>query len=127
MKVLDTTFLIDLLRGKPETQPLLQEKDLLTTQINMFEVLIGLFYRKASPSTFLLTKELFEGIRVLQLDDMSVVKAAEISAELSKKGETIDDCDCLIAGIMLSKKINCLVTKNTKHFSKIKGIVVESY
>ena len=128
MKLLDTSFLIDLLRGNPNVQRVINEKDIfLTTQINMYEVLTGLLYLKSSEEKILVAKEMFDSIRVLPLEDFGVIKAAEICANLTRKGEKIEDCDCLTAGITLSKGINIIVTKNVKHFEKIKGIKVETY
>lgn len=128
MKVLDTTFLVDLLRGSKNTIKLIDKKEiLLTTQINMYEIIRGLFLRKVSSSKFFEITELFENIKVLQLDDNSIIKAAEISSELTDQGQLVSDCDCLIAGIALSKGINEIVTKNTEHFKRIKGIKIVSY
>ena len=128
MKLLDTTFLIDILKGKPETTAILHGQDpLLTTQINMYEIITGLFFKNLPPSKILQVRELFEDVRVLPLDERAIVKAAEICAELMKKGEMIEDCDCLIAGIALSNGVSAIVTKNIKHFERIKGIKVERY
>lgn len=128
MKVLDSTFLIDVLRGRKETLNVINGKEpLLTTQINMYEVIRGFFLKNISSSKFLGMIEMFENIKVLSLDDNSIVKAAEISAELIKKGTVISDCDCLTAGIAISKGINTIVTKNIGHFKRIKGVKVEGY
>ncbi len=127
MKVLDSTFLIDLLRGKEKTKSILNSGDiLLTTQINMYEVIIGIFEGPASPVKQLQVRELFEDIRVLQLDDKAILKSAEICAALNKKGSAIGDCDCLTAGIALSNGVNCIIT-NDKHFQKIPEITAETY
>ena|SRR3989338_930884 len=128
MKVLDSTFLIDAIAGEKETLPLLSGKaTLLTTQICMFEVIRGLFKKKASPLKIQEVMELFEHIRVLPFDDQAVVKSAEISAELWNRGNPIPDSDCMIAGSALSKKIPVLVTRNVKHFNRIQGLTVETY
>jgi len=128
MKVLDTTFLIDLLRGKKETLPIINSKEhLLTTQINMYEVIRGLFLKNISSSRFRDVIETFEDIKVLSLDNRSIIKSAEISSELIKKGNMISDCDCLTAGIALSNGVNKIVTKNVKHFDRIKDIKAETY
>lgn len=128
MKVLDTTFLIDVLRGRPETRAFLEsDEPFLTTQINMYEIIKGLFYEGASPEKFLKVQDLFKNIRVLQLDDQAIITAASICADLFKKGEPIEDCDCLIAGIALSNNISHILTRNDKHFKKIKRLKVETY
>ncbi|MBI2137012.1 type II toxin-antitoxin system VapC family toxin [Candidatus Woesearchaeota archaeon] len=128
MKVLDSTFLIDLLNGRKETLDILNSNEqLLTTQANMFEVIRGIFLKGQSYDKFLEAKEAFESIRVLPLDDNGIIRAAEISADLIKKGSRISDIDCITAGIALSKCLNTVVTRNSKDFEKIKEIKVETY
>ena len=129
MKLLDTTFLVDLMRGKPEIKTYLQSSPqvFLTTQINIYEVMIGMFVKNISSSKFLEVQELFENIRVLPLDDNGTIKSAEICADLIKKGQIIEDGDCLTAGIALSRGINTVVTRKVDHFKRIKGITVETY
>ncbi|MBI2564561.1 type II toxin-antitoxin system VapC family toxin [Candidatus Woesearchaeota archaeon] len=128
MKVLDTTFLIDVLRGEKETLKILNSKDLLlTTQINMYEVIRGLFIRKISDERFREVIHTFDDMRLLSLDNRAIIKSADISAQLVKKGAIISDCDCMTAGITLSNNINTIVTRNIEHFKRINGIQVETY
>lgn len=128
MKVLDTTFLVDVFRGKQEAIRIAKSKEvLLTTQINLYEIIQGLFLKNVSSAKFFEVQLLFENIHVLSLDDAGIIKAAEISSTLTKKGITVDDSDCLIAGIALSKGFFTIVTKNVEHFSRMKGIKVETY
>jgi len=128
MKILDTTFLIDFLRGDKRTLKIAKGNGhLLTTQINMYEVIRGIFLGDNSASDLLKATEMFENIRVLQFDDNAIIKAAEIFADLTKKGRMIADNDCIIAGIALSNNINNIITQNTEHFKRIKDIKVETY
>ena len=128
MRLLDSIFLIDLLRGKRETNAIIKSREpLFTTQINMYEVIKGLFLLGVSSLKFFEIAGLFDNIKVLSLDDNSIIKSAEIYADLKKKGIEIHNLDCLIAGIALSKGINKIVTKNIDHFKRIKGLNVESY
>ncbi len=128
MKLVDTTVLIDIFRGKKEVLKVIESPTpLLTTQINMYEVIRGLFLHGISSEKFLLASEFFENIRVLSLDDTSIIKSAEISSALIKKGITISDNDCLTAGIALSNGITHIVTNNKKHFERIPKVIVETY
>ncbi len=128
MKVVDTTFLIDLMNGVEETLTVVNAKEaVVTTQINMYELIRGFFLQKDAASALLRTFELFETLRVLPLDDNGIIKSAEISAFLVKKGEIISDADCLTAGISLSKGVSTIITRNVKHFSRIPGLDVEAY
>ena len=128
MKVLDTTFLIDLIRGQKDTAKIMDSNEpLLTTQINMYEVIRGMFIRNVSEEKYLHISEFFDQIRLLSLDDNSIIKSAEISSGLLKNGQFIGDADCLTAGIALSNGVTTVVTRNVEHFKRIKGIKVESY
>lgn len=127
MKVLDTTFLIDLANGVEETKLYLSQENLFTTQINLFEFVRGLYLRKMPQHKHLELQELFDLIRVLPLDDFGILKSAEISATLFRNGMPIDDGDCLTAGIALSKGITTIVTRNVDHFKRIKEVNVEQY
>jgi predicted nucleic acid-binding protein len=128
VKVLDTTFLVDLLRGKKEAKRFLDTKELLfTTQINMFEVIRGFFLAGISAKKLAEVRTAFDNIRVLPLDDNATIRAAEISADLVKRGAGVAEGDCLTAGIALSNGIETIVTNDFEHFRRIKGIKVESY
>ena len=128
MKVLDTTFLIDMIHGKKETEKVVESLEpLLTTQINMYEVIRGFIIKKIQQKKFLEIIALFENIRVLPLTDQGIIKASEISAELMKKGYPAPDCDCLIAGIALHNNVRTIITRDDKHFQEIKGLKVEDY
>lgn len=128
MKVVDSTFLVDLLRGKEDVSEILDGRELIvTTQINIYEILKGFFLKRISRSKFAQVRALFEDIRVLPLDDYGIIRAAEISSSLQEYGNYVPDCDCLTAGIALSKGINTIVTRNGEHFKRMKGIRVEAY
>ena len=58
MKVLDSSFLIDLINGKKETKNISDLPNLFTTQINMFEIIRGFFLRKISTSSTWVSTEL---------------------------------------------------------------------
>ena len=128
MKVLDTTFLIDILNGEERTLKIAKSsEELLTTQVNMYEIIRGIFLTDNPEKGLLSAKDMLENLKILPLDDSGIIKSAEIFAELAKSGKMISDTDCLIAGIALSNGINRIVTKNEAHFKRIKGIIVENY
>nr|MDO8086456.1 hypothetical protein [Candidatus Sigynarchaeum springense] len=54
-------------------------------------------------------------------------KAAEINDELEAKGNRVDDNDVLIMGIMKSKGMEEILTRNPDHFKAVPGIVVHGY
>mgnify|MGYP001596860210 CR=1 FL=1 len=130
MICLDTSFILDLLKKRQvsiDKLKLISGEEKVSTEINYFETLYGVFKRSQFNQNELdIVQNLFSNLRVFPLDSMSSYKAAEIGGELSRKGMTIETNDILIAGICLAN--NCkILTRDTKHFSRIKGLKVETY
>ena len=133
MLCLDSTFLIDLLKKKQDAVDKFNEirdQDLLTTQLNIYEIKSGI-YRKFDKNVIQRELNVFNNvlpfISMLSLDAASIDKAAEISGELMNQGSIIQDIDILIAGICLVNNCKTIITKDVKHFSRIKGLKVETY
>ena len=61
--------------------------------------------------------------RVLPITDAVVLRAADIYAELYKRGELIGDADILIAASALEYGFS-IVTNNQEHFKRIKTLEV---
>ena len=131
MICLDTSFILDLLKKKPESVnkfKLFLSEELVSTEVNYFEVLYGVFKKhEFSEKELNLVQHFFNSISVFKLDDLSAYKAAQLAGELSKKGMIIETNDSLIAGTCLANNCSKIVTKNVKHFSRIKGLKVETY
>lgn len=124
--ILDTCFLIDLFANRQEAVNLAKELELKeiikTTSINVFEI-----YRSLNKKDKLdEIEKIFESIIVLNLDKKSAKLAGEISQELAKSGMEIDPEDCMIGAITILAN-ETLVTRNIKHFSRIKKINLKLY
>lgn len=133
MLCLDTTFIIDLLKNRLDALSKFKQikgEELHTTIINIYEIKAGI-QRKFESHIVLretaIFNKLLSSIRVIGLDIKSVGKAAEINGKLTKEGAIIDDLDILITAICLANGCNTIITKNKKHFSRIKGLKVETY
>lgn len=129
--ILDTSFLIDLMENDESA---LQRKQKLAENKEA--------YRVAAPTIF----ELWSGIsasdkpekektRVLaalseistvQLNRKSAEKAGEIHGSLAKEGQGIDAIDSMIAAIAILEN-EAVLTRNIKHFTRVKGLRVERY
>ena len=107
MILLDTTFLIDLL--KKRSNAVNKTKD-----INHEEKLVE-------------ANILLEKLEILSLDKNSAILSAKIGGDLTLKGQIVGDMDNMIAGIALSNGISTIVSRDKGHFSRIKGIKVETY
>lgn len=64
--------------------------------------------------------------KTLPLDLVALDAAADIYADLRRKGTPLEDADLLVAGIALANDA-VLVTRNFKHFERIDGLRLESW
>ncbi|MFQ5532191.1 MAG: type II toxin-antitoxin system VapC family toxin [Candidatus Nanoarchaeia archaeon] len=132
MKCLDTTFLIDVLRNDKDAfkkASEIESDNIVTTSINFFECVLGIHLEKEGNKELKMQKfkDMILNINILPFNIKSSFIASKIAADLIKKGQKIDDLDNLIAGTMLANNCNIVVTRDIKHFKRIKGIKVESY
>ena len=131
MIVADTTLLIDFLRGKKEAIDILQNtqsKGLYTTEINLFELIIGTYAKKQEPEKDV--EKIFAMLAqfiVLPLERRATIKAGEIAGTLIKRGQQIEQTDVLIAAIALTNGISEIITANKAHYERIPGIKVVGY
>ena len=126
---LDTTFLIDALKGDTAAVSKLAElrdQNLLTTQMNVYEVLVGLSLTSASQRHFEALYGFLDKIAVFTMDRQSTALAAKLFGERMRKGERVEQNDCIIAGILKSRGCSKIVTRNTTDFKKL-GLDVVSY
>ncbi|HLC71523.1 MAG TPA: type II toxin-antitoxin system VapC family toxin [Candidatus Nanoarchaeia archaeon] len=128
---LDSTFLIDFLRGKLKAVSFVEKNEFLplfTSEINVFELIDGVYYQDQMVAQHLeKIFALLARINVLHFDRKAALKAGEISGRLTRDGEKIGELDCLIAGVALSNGILNFVTDNEKHYRKIKELKVIGY
>lgn len=131
MVCLDTSFLIDLLKGKEEVRILKEEIDknnypVTIASPSIIELIKGLKIGKVKEDEEEKINNLIFSLIVLNLDRDSAILSGEIESELIKKGELIDLEDIMIAAITITNNER-LITKNEKHFSKIKNLEFEIY
>lgn len=133
MKLLDSTFLIDLLKNKEgaykKLDDLKKEPALFVTMINVFELVSGVYFINPKNNEKRLNELLkfFAAFEILDLCLDSTIKAGEIHGKLRSDGKEIDVGDSLIAGISLTNKVDTIITRNKKHFERIDGLKVEEY
>jgi predicted nucleic acid-binding protein len=137
MILVDSTFLIDSLRKLPNVREFLQKNPteiLFTTEINIFELYLGLHSSKIlekDPDLFekrqQRLEELINKFQVLSFRRGEAIEAAKILGRLYRMGKPIEFRDGLIAGIALSNGITKVLTRNIDHFNRIKEIEVLSY
>ncbi len=104
MAVLDTSFLVDLLRGKASVKLLKDELDKTEIRIaiaapSITELWFGAHLAKQSTAEKAKINDLLSSLEILPLDNESAKEAGDIQAELLVKGLSIQPEDSMIAGI----------------------------
>lgn len=128
--LVDSTVLIDFLRGEEKALKVINSefKPLYTTEINVFELITGVYARKENIKEHLIRLfSMLSGITILSLDRKASLKAGEIAGNLRKEGKMIEGTDSLIAGIALVNGVNEIITANKKHFERIKELKIIDY
>jgi hypothetical protein len=135
--VLDTNVLSALMRTNPETvvvewldrQP---ADSVWLTSITVFEARFGLALlpkgRRRSGLERALDRVLTEDLsnRVLALDEMAAMTAAQLAADRQRSGRTVDLRDTLIAGIAQARRAT-IATRNARHFEGLDVPVVDPW
>lgn len=127
MVVLDTDFLVGLLRKNKDAVKKFEEIDpnepLRTTVFNIHELVEGV-YRSSKPERNLKqVNELMKDIEILTYHNDYPQISGKISADLAREGKMIGVVDVFIASIALKNKEK-IITRNKEHFMNIKGLDV---
>lgn len=106
-----------------EAQNYLRQHQIFTFSIiTRFEILRGL---KANGATTGIAA--FDSFcrqnEVIELNDQIIVRAANIYADLYKRGSLILDADILIAATAMESNL-AVVTNNERHFNRITGLQI---
>jgi predicted nucleic acid-binding protein len=132
VRLFDTSFLVDVVRGRDATKTVLDQVDALgerpaTTEINAYEILYGAYPGgKLDPRRFAAMQRILSRFDVLPLDRAGAIQAAELSARLVAQGRAIGALDILVAGIALASGYTTIVTRDAD-FRRIREIRVETY
>ena len=135
MACLDSSIIIDILRGKISISEVKNKFDSLNEQIfipspAIIELVRGLYLRDSIKNIKENEKEninnFLSSFQVLDLRKESAIKTGEIEAELRNMGEIIDLEDIMIGPIELTKP-ETVSPKNKKLVKKIKNLRIESY
>jgi predicted nucleic acid-binding protein len=100
--LLDTTVLIDLLRGRPEARSRVSalrgaRDDPYVCAINVEEIARGLLPREDEPA-----RRLLAGLRVAPLGTAEGLQAGRWRQDFAARGRTLSQADCLVAAAALA-------------------------
>lgn len=135
MYLLDTAYLIDLVRGKAGAVGLARRIDeegvyVAISVATYHEYMLGVFlsHRRKERLKEMLKRAELELTRfdILPYSVDIARRTAEIYALLLKEGKTLPLADVIIACTALEYRLN-LVTRNVEHFSRIPGLEIVSY
>ena len=128
--ILDTDILSEFLRGNTKVigkvdEYLMEYGFVSLSIITYYEILNGLLYKDARKQLKRFN-DFAELNKVIPLTLRPTQIAATIQADLRKKGIEIGHTDTLIAGIAMANDLQ-LVTNNTDHFKRIKGLEITNW
>ncbi len=133
MVCLDTTFLIDLINGRVPLEYLknnFKDENLFIASSSIAELFRGLYLKSnlknVKEDEEEETRRILSLFSTLDLGKNEAILAGKIDAELYNKGEIIDIEDVMIAAICVENS-EILITRNKKHFEKIKDLKIQTY
>ena len=129
--IADTSFIIDIMAKDPAAIRKARALEDIGLSIvigtpTVFELFAGVaLSRKPEEEKSKIITTLLS-ISQLSMDSPSASAGGLIYGEKMRTGRTIDPEDAMIAGIA---KVNTekILTRNTKHFSDIEGVIIENY
>lgn len=129
--ILDTTFLIDLM--KADSSAVRKLKDLERNKIaqniatpTLYELYVGITLSDKPEKEKRKIIDTLTSVNILDLNAKSATKAGKVQGELIKEGKMIDPEDAMIAGIALLNN-EIILTRNVEHFSRIRDVKIETY
>jgi len=129
--ILDTTVLIDLMRGDAKARgrvaALEETGEILWVPTPvLFELWEGIERADRPEKERVKVAEVLDDYTVLAFEREHAAKAGATSGALVRRGEMIDPIDAQIAGAALSQG-RPVLTRNTSHFERVAGLAVETY
>ena len=128
--ILDTTFLVDILRGEETVGDLVEEVDEsgppFVTTVTVMELYEGIYLADSTERERDVVRDVLDGLEEIPFNRQCAKLAGQLNAELVTSGQPIDETDVMIAAAALVHDLP-VVTRNVDHFDRIEGIEVRSY
>lgn len=128
--ILDTSFLIDVLRGSLDVKQLVDDLEsrgaLGVSSVTVMELWEGIHQSDSSAHERQAVEQLLTGLVEVPFDRECAMKAGELHAQLADEGNSIETADVMIAATGLVRD-EAVVTRNVEHFERIAGLELETY
>ena len=127
--LIDTDIIIYSIKGDPAVQKNFKRNEkypLSISAITYGELLFGARKSSQVEKNLAIVFRIRELFPVINIDKPVVETFSELKATGQKTGSIVDDLDLLIASTALTHNLT-LVSNNTKHFQKIKGLKLENW
>lgn len=129
--ILDTTFIIDLLRDEPGATSAAEmlEEDLVQQRVSamtVFELYHGTEKSMNSESERQQVTSVIDTKPIYPADGAVMRKAGRIHGRLENRGEPIGEGDSVVGATAIVTD-EPVMTRNTDHFARIEGVEVQSY
>ncbi|MEK7495666.1 MAG: type II toxin-antitoxin system VapC family toxin [Patescibacteria group bacterium] len=124
--LIDSDIIIDFLNNQSSAVNFFKDsatnKELFMSVISWIEVVYGFKKNKAS-NKIVIFQNLLEDyrLRVISIDEKVAKKFLDVKIGLEKQKQPLADFDLLIAATAIANNLS-LVTRNTKHFKRIKDL-----
>lgn len=127
--ILDTDICIYWLKGNEGIEKKIIGyglENVFITVITECELFYGAFKSQRKEKNLAVVESLRKKIRTLHTGEGVSHTYGKTKSDLDAKGQMLDDADILIASIALSNNA-VLVTNNTRHFGRIRGLKVGNW
>lgn len=130
MPVLDSSFLVDLVRGEERALAALarleeEYHDLSTTVINLLELFRGVYLSERKEENITEVMEIARGLDLLGIGWETFQIYGTLSATLKEGGIAVDEFDLVIAALAL--QADGMIVTGDQHFQRIPGLEVIGY
>lgn len=129
MYLLDTDTVIYALNGNPSVKENLRKHmndPIKISVITLMELYYGAYKSQQVTANLAKIKTLEEELEVMPVGREYVEVFGINKVDLEKDGTPLDDFDLIIASAALTHNL-ILVTNNTRHFERIKGLKLENW
>ncbi|MFC6718007.1 PIN domain-containing protein [Natrialbaceae archaeon GCM10025810] len=128
--ILDTSFLVDVLRGDDSVKAAVRTVDergpVQVSSVTMMELWEGIHYADSSERERAVVRNALRDLREVPFDRDCAMAAGEIAAPLQQRGSPIETADVMIAATALAHDVP-VVTNNVDHFERIDELEILTY